>query len=246
VPRALADGTWTARAEQSDAAGNTGVSATKTFSVDTTAPAFAIAPLEADRADTLRNRLTIVAGCGNACKVSAKLRGRGRRPPLLGRATKALKPGSPGAVRVKLTKAGRAALRGAARAKLTVSVTGAGPRVNLSKTISFREVDPRRVAARGLRLAGSCAEKCSMSANLLMRPKDARRFGWRAPGGKPVRVGGSSARPAAGSTRLSLRFAKKYRAALGKRQSVKLTFEALVRGPTGPPARAAQRLTLQR
>jgi hypothetical protein len=35
----LADGTYTVRAEQSDAAGNTGTSATRTFTVDTTPPA---------------------------------------------------------------------------------------------------------------------------------------------------------------------------------------------------------------
>jgi len=37
-PSALADGTYTARAEQADAAGNTGTSAPRTFRVDTTAP----------------------------------------------------------------------------------------------------------------------------------------------------------------------------------------------------------------
>jgi subtilisin-like proprotein convertase family protein len=248
VPAALADGTWTARVDQADVAGNVGYSQPRTFSVDTTAPEFAIAPLESDRADALQGRMTVIAGCGTSCNVTAELRGAGRRPPLLGRASKTLAPHSPAAIRVKLTKKGRGALRKAAKskAKLTMTVAGTRSRVTLSHTIIFRKVNLRRVADRGLPFAGRCSEQCSISAQLLMPAPDAIRHGLRAPGGTPVPVAGASARSSAGTSRLVLRLTRSSRKALLRARRAKVTFEAVVQAPSGPAHRTSHRLTLRR
>lgn len=69
----LADGTWTVRAEQSDAAGNPGASAPVTFRVDTTPPGFVLAPAEEHLAGALARGVPIFAGCASACRVSATL-----------------------------------------------------------------------------------------------------------------------------------------------------------------------------
>jgi hypothetical protein len=52
LAEALGEGTYTAQAEQSDDAGNTGKSATSTFTVDTTPPAVTLTPLASFSSDT--------------------------------------------------------------------------------------------------------------------------------------------------------------------------------------------------
>jgi Bacterial Ig-like domain len=247
TPAALADGTWTARVEQSDAAGNTGVSQPRTFSVDTTAPDFAIAPVEADRSDALKGRLTVVAGCGTTCAVTAELRSTGRRPKVLGRASTAVGANSSVAVRVRLTKQGRAAVRKAKKANLTTTVTvGTRSRVVLKQPVTLRKLNLRRVANRGLSYVGLCPESCSMSAKLLMRARDAKRYGLRPPGSAPVPVLGGDASSAARTTRLTLRPSKASRKALLRARQLKMTFEAVVRASSGPSHRATHTLTLRR
>ena len=247
TPAALADGTWTARVEQSDAAGNTGVSQPRTFSVDTTAPDFAIAPVEADRADALKGRLTVVAGCGTTCVVTAELRSTGRRPKVLGGARTAVGANSSVALRVRLTKKGRAAVRKAKKANLTTTVTvGTRSRLVLNQPVTFRKLNLRRVASRGLSFAGLCPESCSMSANLLMRARDAKRYGLRPPSSAPVPVAGGNASSAARTTRLTLRPSKASRKALLRARQLKMTFEAVVRASSGPSHRATHTLTLRR
>ena len=249
VPARLRDGTWTARAAQTDAAGNTGYSAARTFRVDSTAPGFALMPLEAGRGDVLGGRLTVLAGCGSRCKVTVELLGAARRrPPLLGRATKTLAAQAPSAIRVKLTQKGRSAVRRSARlqAKLSVKIAGSGRRVSLSRAVLIGHVGLGRVAGRGLAFAGRCSEQCSLSAKLLMRAPDARRHGLKAPGARPVAVAGGSARSSAGTTRLVLRLTKASRKALRRARSVNVTFEAVVRARSGPSHKASHRLTLRR
>jgi subtilisin-like proprotein convertase family protein len=98
-PSALADGTYTARAEQADSAGNVGSSAPVRFAVDApepplsgtgpgaggpgagtggptpgpAAPSFLVAPAEEHIADALAGRLAVTAACASACEVRAKL-----------------------------------------------------------------------------------------------------------------------------------------------------------------------------
>ena len=244
---ALSDGPWTVRVQQADAAGNTGLSQPRTFSVDTTAPEFVIAPVEVDRTDALKGKLTLVAGCGTTCGVTAELRSTGRRPTVLGRASRAVGANSHATLRVKLTKKGRTGLRNAKKANLTTTVAvGTRSRVVLNQPVTLRKLNLRRVASRGLSFAGLCAEPCSMSANLLMRASDAKRYGLRPPSSAPVPVAGGNASPAARTTRLTLRPSKASSKALRRARRLKVTFEAVVRASSGPSHRATYALTLRR
>jgi subtilisin-like proprotein convertase family protein len=248
-PAALGDGSWTARAQQRDAIGHTGVSPPVTFTVNTadkTAPDYAVVPVQSDRSEARANRLTVLAGCGSACRVSAVLRVARQRGPVLGRARATLAAQRSRAIRVKLTRTGRAALRRAStlKAKLRVTVDGAGAPLTLNQSIVLREIDVGRFARRGLAFAGRCSERCSIAGSLLMRARDARRHGFRAPGSAPVRVAGATATSPATSAKLVLRVKKASRKRLARARRVNLTMEASVRAPTGPGHRTSYRLTL--
>jgi subtilisin-like proprotein convertase family protein len=252
-PATLADGTWTARAEQADAAGNIGASPPVTFVVgtavvDDTATDFAVVPVESDLADARAGRLTVLAGCGSDCRVSAELRAGGRRREVLGRAGATIAAQRSRPIKVKLTRKGRSALRKVStlKARLRVTVDGAGPPLRLDQALVLREVDLRRVARRGLPFTGKCAEQCSIAANLLLSARDARRHGLRAPGSEPLPVAGDSARPSATTSRLVLRLSKASRKALLRARRVNLTLDAKVSAPPGPPHRTSYRLTLRR
>ncbi len=252
VPAALADGTWTARAEQADAAGNIGVSPSATFSIGSpsvappTAPDFAIVPAESDLSDARRSRLTLLAGCGSACRVNAELRSRGRRPQLLGRASTSLGAGRSKAIRVKLTRTGRTRLREAStyRATLRVTVDGAGPALVVNQKLALREIDLRRVASRGLAFTGRCSRSCSIGAELLMKSGEARRHGLRAPGSKPVSVAEATTGRST-SSKLVLRLRKSSRKRLSRARRVNVTMEARVSASTGPSHRTSYGLTLR-
>ena len=251
VPATLADGTWTARAEQADTAGNIGVSPSATFTVGSpsaapTAPDFAIVPAESDLSDARRGRLTLLAGCGSACRVSAELRSRGRRPQLLGRASTSVGAGRSKAIRVKLTRTGRTRLRGTPTygATLRVTVDGAGPALGVNQKLVLREIDLRRVADRGLAFTGRCSRSCSIGADLLMKPGEARRHGLRAPGRKPVSVAEATSRRST-SSKLVLRLRKSSRKRLSRARRVNVTMEARVSASTGPSHRTSYGLTLR-
>jgi hypothetical protein len=85
-----------------------------------------------------------------------------------------------------------------------------------------------------------------MSANLLMRASDAKRYGLRPPSSAPVPVAGGNASPAARTTRLTLRPSKASSKALRRARRLKMTFEAEVRASAGPSHRATYALTLRR
>jgi hypothetical protein len=84
-----------------------------------------------------------------------------------------------------------------------------------------------------------------MSAKLLMQARDAKRFGLP-PSSAPVPVAGGNASSAARTTRLTLRPRKASRKALLRARQLKMTFEAVVRGSSGPSHRATHSLTLRR
>jgi subtilisin-like proprotein convertase family protein len=249
-PAPLADGSWTARVEQGDAAGNIGVSPPVTFAVGTTvvAPDFAIAPVETDFADARAGRLTVLAGCGSACRVSAELRTGGRRARVLGRAAATLAARRAKPINVKLTGNGRAALRrvSALKAKLRVKLDGAGAPLTLSQSVVLREIDLSRVARRGLPFVGKCSKTCSIAANLLMSAREARRHGLRAPGSRPVPVAGTTRTPSASGSKLVLRLRKSSRERLLRARRVNLTMKATVSAPSAPSHRTSYRLTLHR
>lgn len=249
-PAELGDGTWTARAEQRDAPGNTGVSSAVTFRVDTAGPptaarpAFALIPTESDLADARRNRLTVLAGCGRAaCRVSADLRAGGRRPRVLGRASASLGAQSSKAIRVKLTRQGRTALRRGSRLKAKLRVTVSGTPVAISKSLVLRKIDMRRMVRRGLPFAGRCSESCSIAASLLMKARDAVRHGLPAPGSQAVAVGTASS---ATSSKLALRLRKPSLKRLLRDRRLSLTVKATVTGRSGLSHSPAYRLTVRR
>jgi subtilisin-like proprotein convertase family protein len=263
TPSPLTDGTWTVRAEQTDAAGNTGTSAPVTFDVETTSPSFVIAPTEGYLADAAGRGISVLAGCASNCRISAKLSvaaakaralglptkrgGSTRASFLLGSVSKRL--GGRGAVTVALrpSRAARRALRTlrSLRARLAVKVAAAGAPVKLGQTVLLtRSAGMRRIARRGLRLRGACSELCAVEASLRLAPVDARRLRLKAPGAGPLTVASGRAGESR-APRLVLAVRRRYRAALRQApRSAKATLEAAIRGRTGPPVALKSHLGL--
>lgn len=248
--RDLADGLWTARAEQSDSAGNLGVSRAVTFRVDATAPEFAIFPLESDLADARAGKLALLAGCGTACRVTAELKaGHGRAgAPVLGRLEARLSKQGSRSFKVKLTRAGRSALRGrrSVNTSMRVKIVAGKRTLSLKRSIVLRRIDLGRVARRGLPLAGACQEECALTAILTMGASEARHHGIRAPGGRPVTVAGGTSRASAAASRLVLKLRSAARKRLLRARTAKVTMESVVKGTFGPSHRTSHRLTLRR
>jgi Bacterial Ig-like domain len=261
----LADGTYTAQAEQSDASGNVGRSATSTFTVDTPdppppdpeAPSFLLAPAEERMADALAGRLTVVAACAAACQVDARLTvsarasrslGLGRRSTALGKGSKRLGTAGTAPARVKLTRRARGALRrkSSTTATLRVTVDQGAERLTLSRTISLRRsAGLRRIASRGLRLWAICSDACPLSGKLTLSARTARRIGLKPSGSARMQVAsGRATAPATTPTRLTLKVRRGARKAL--RRATRVT--ALLEAVAGPPAtsRTATRATTLR
>jgi subtilisin-like proprotein convertase family protein len=150
-PAAMGDGSWTVRAEQSDAVGNIGTSAPVTFGVDTTAPDFAIAPAEERLSDAVAGRLTVLAGCALACRVSAKLTVAARTARRLGLTAAARGTARNGARRAAL--AGTRATMGGPAAARSVSLGSSSARVSANAARALRVPLSRgaRAALRGVR-----------------------------------------------------------------------------------------------
>ena len=150
------------------------------------------------------------------------------------------------AIRVKLTRTGRTRLRGTPtfRTTLRVTVDGAGPALGVNQKLVLREIDLRRVADRGLAFTGRCSRSCSIGADLLMKPREARRHGLRAPGRKPVSVAEATSRRST-SSKLVLRLRKSSRKRLSRARRVNVTMEARVSASTGPSHRTSYGLTLR-
>jgi len=264
----LTEGTYTVRAEQSDAAGNTGLSAPVTFSVDTSAPTFALAPTEEYLTDALARGVSVLAGCASSCKVSATLtiptakartlglRSGGKhasasaRSFTLANKTAQLPPGESGAVTLRLTRAAKAALRDepSLRATLGFKISAGGRTVALRRPITLNHsAGLRRIVGNGLRLGGVCSESCALTGKLELRRRDARRIGLKARGSGPVTVADGTTRVASSAARLTLNFRSAYRRALLRtRGSLKATLAASIKGDTGPAGHASRRLILRR
>jgi hypothetical protein len=100
--------------------------------------------------------------------------------------------------------------------------------------------------ARGLRLRGICSESCTLRGSLELARRDARRVGLRAAGSGPVQLAGGNARASLSPSRLILTFGRAYRRALPRlRGSLTPSLRVVIRGATGPEARATQRLVLR-
>jgi subtilisin-like proprotein convertase family protein len=246
-------GTYTARARQSDAAGNVGSSAPATFAVPGDAPPqppdFAVFPTEESVADASAGRLAALTGCEGTCsratsltvssRTAARL-GLPRRSTRLGRGSK---PAGAGGVSVRLTRAARRALKRSAGASAVLAAQAGS--ASLTRSIALRRsLKPSRTAKRGLRLAGVCSADCTISARLIVSAKTARRLGIRT-SGRSVVVGSgrASARRAQAST-LAVRVSRTVRAALSRARSADLTLEVVVNGTGSASRRATRRITL--
>jgi subtilisin-like proprotein convertase family protein len=264
-PAAVAPGVYTARAMQSDAAGNVGASAPVTFTVgtspiaDAVGPRFLLAPAEEHLADALAGRLTAMAGCVAACRVTATLTlsgrtarrvGLGAGSERIGRATVSTRRDGPTRLRVPLTRRARTVLRSAHSVTTTLNLTvaDAGGRVALRRPVALsRAAGVRRVASRGLRLWAACDGGCSVHGRLTIGARTARRLGLRGSEGSAVAIGTGSARATAGTpSRLVLRLSRRSRRALRNSRGVSATLEAIVTGVSGPAGRAMRGLTLRR
>ena len=254
----VSGGTYTARARQSDAAGNSGSSAPVSFTVAgdggaaPSPPAFAVIATEESLADAAAGRLTALSSCESACSrttslmVSSRTAGRlrlphrGARPVRLGGGTKGA--GS-GAVKVGMTRRVRRALARSATAKATLSA-GAGS-VKLARAITLRpNLSPARVARGGLKLAGVCSSQCTISARLVVSATTARRLGLRASGGS-VAIGSRRLEAAGAAVQsFTVRVSSAARRALSRAKAAQLTLEVMVNGVGTATRSATRRITL--
>jgi hypothetical protein len=249
----VAGGTYTVRARQSDAAGNTGLSGAMSFQVaGTGAPAppdFAVVSREESIADASAGRLAALTSCAGDCTRTASLTasarsaarlGLRRRPVRLGAGSRTAGAGSVG---VRLTRSARAALRRSRGATATLrAVSGS---VSLARSVALRrELSPARIARRGLKLAAVCSKQCTMRARLIVSAATARRLGIRTRGGS-VSIGSGRVHAAAGArATFTTRIVRRVRAALSRARGADLTLEVRVSAPGTATRRATRRITL--
>jgi hypothetical protein len=264
---ALADGTYTARAEQGDASGNVGSSAPVTFTVDAApaddgdedAPSFLLAPAQDRTGDALAGRLTAVAGCASACRINARLTasaraarslGLGRRSTVLGRGSKVLPGAGTATAAVRLNKRARSALKrkGAASVTLRLKLTEVGRTLTLSRAVSLRRsAGLRRIASGGLRLWGVCSAQCVLAGKLTASAREARRIGLKPRGSRPVQLAAGKSTTAAGKpARLTLKVRRRAQKALRKARSVRTTLEAVAGNRPDARRIVSRPLTLRR
>jgi hypothetical protein len=233
-----------------------------TFGIDTSATDFVIAPSEEQLADALAGRLAVLAGCGSACRVEAKLvvsattarrlglRARGStRSVSIGRSSARLSANAARALSVPLSRRARSALRRVRSVTATLSVaTSAGGRaLTLRPSIKLhRRAGLRRIARSGLRLSGACSEACTLRAGLAIDAARARRLGLNPSGGAPVTIAGGTARASSSGSGLTLRLSRSARNAVLRARTLTPTLETFVGASTGPEQRTARRLTLRR
>jgi subtilisin-like proprotein convertase family protein len=257
-PAALAPGTWTVRAEQTDAAGNLGVSAPSSFKV-VPAPGFVVAPAEESLSEALAGRLRVLAACTTACRASAKLTVSRRTARRLGLGTRSggsLGDGSvrrttagSAAVRVPVDSRARKVLRGRASTKATlqVTVTGDDQRLSVKRGIVLRRsAGLRRIARSGLRLWAACTRACPLTARVSVSSAEARRLGLRRTGSAPMELAAGGANASTGTTPLTLKVSKGARRKLERARTARVLLQVVA--GTAPDLRrsASLRLTLRR
>jgi subtilisin-like proprotein convertase family protein len=246
-------GTYTAVARQRDAAGNTGSSAPVAFTVAGPAPPeppdFAVVALEESLADAGAGRLTALSSCEGGCsrttslvvspRSASKLRvpRRGKRSVRLGGSRKS---SGTGGVKVGMKKKTRRALKRSDATATGIFKATAGP-VSLSRTITMRpELKPARIAKRGLKLAGICSKRCTMTARLLVSSATARKLGIKT---KTVGRGRADAAGRATKT-FKVRITRSLRRALSHAKTAALRLEVTVNGTGTATRRATRRVTL--
>ena len=272
VPAALPEGTYTVRAEQSDSAAptpNTGMSAPVTFTVSlpepppppppaALAPGFVIAPAEERLSDALAGRYTATAACVSACQVTARLSvsatsarrlGLTARSLAIGSGIKRLGSAGTAAVRVRLSRSAKAALRrrSVTRASLTLTIVDGDQTQRLSRSVALRrDAGLRRFASRGLSLWTICSRACPLSARMTVSAAAARKLGLKVSGRGRVQIGAGRTSAGTSPKQLRLKVPARMRRALGRARKVAALVEATA-GTAPNPRRSARRsLTLRR
>jgi hypothetical protein len=250
---AVGGGTYTVRARQSDAAGNTGLSGAMSFQVAgpgaPAPPDFAVVSTQESIADAAAGRVAALTGCHGDCnrttsltasaRTAARL-GLSRRPVRLGAGSRAAGTGRVG---IRLTRSARTALRRSRGVSATLrAVSGS---VSLARSVALRSrLSPSRLASRGLKLAGACSSACTIDARLIVSAATARRLGIRT-SGRGVAIGSGRMNPVAGRpATFTARIARSLRAALSRARGAVLTLELRVSAPGTAPRRAVRRITL--
>jgi hypothetical protein len=246
-------GTYTVRARQADAAGNTGHSGAMSFQAAGPSasgpPDFAVLATEESLADAAAGRAAALTGCVGGCRRTTALTASARAAARLGLSRRSLrlgggsKPAGVGGVGVRLTRSARTALRRSRGATATLRVVSGS--VSLARAVALRPaVSPSRLASRGLRLAGACSAACTIDARLIVSAATARRLGIRT-SGRSVAIGNGRVSTATGAARsLTARIARSARAALSRARGADLTLAVRVSAPGTATRRATRRITL--
>lgn len=274
LPAALAEGTYTVRAEQGDAAldgsgspsENIGTSASVTFTVARPpspppapgAPSFALAPAEERLSDALANRYTVLAACASACKVNARLTvsagaarklGMKARAVAIGTGVKRLSKAGAAAVKVGLTATARKALRGRTSSSATLAVIvrdADGTALTLERTVTLRRTAGlKRIVSGGMSLWSVCSRSCRLSGALRISAASARRLGMKPKSGARVTIASGRATSGLSPKKLTLEVPGSATKALKAARRVSALLEAST-GSSSTGRRSASRpLTLR-
>jgi subtilisin-like proprotein convertase family protein len=223
----------------------------------TPAASFVLAPVEQRLADVLAGRYSVLAACATACRASAKISvssrtarrlDLSRKAFALGSAAKRRSSGGTAKVSVPLSRRARAALRGRAQTKatLTVTLTEGGSRLTLKRTISLRRsAGLKRIAIKGLRLWAMCERRCPLSAKLTLTAAQTRRLGLKPGKAKRYQVAAGRTTAARSPKTLALTVRRGARKSLGRARRVGALLEA-VAGTAPDPLRTAKLSTTLR
>ncbi|HET8821163.1 MAG TPA: Ig-like domain-containing protein, partial [Thermoleophilaceae bacterium] len=258
ITPALADGQYSARAEQQDTAGNTGTSATRTFTIDSDPPE---ATITAGPSGTVGSSDAVFEFSSNepdGAAFECSLNGASVSACTSGASFSSL---ADGAHRFEVRAIDRAGNRGSwAVREWTVSASaplvptspgelpiepvpapaGAAPQV-MPLEESLRDVLRRGVVAQF-----ACRGACRADGALLLSARAARRLGL-AGAARSVVVGRASRRlDAAGAGALTVKLTRRARTALARTSSTSLVLRLTVSEETGERSTRRRALTLRR
>ncbi len=262
-PSVLAPGTYTARAQQADSAGNVGSSAAVTFTVLGPAPSFVIASANERLADALAGRMTVYGACASACRTSATLSMSGKTARRLGvssrrssarvtmgRGTKLLRRAGRLSLPVRLTKKARPALRRSdgLTAKLTVEVkVGGRVAMKLDRPVKLsRSAGLSSIARKGMPLWTYCSRSCRLALELWVDARTARGLGLKPKGAKRVKVAAKRANVPSRGSMLTLKMKRSTGAAVARRSRLTAILEAVAGAKPNPTSSTKRSLVLRR
>jgi hypothetical protein len=252
-------------AEQADTAGHVGVSNSATFGVKApvgptppTPPSVLMAPAEEDLRAALAGRLTVLVSCATGCSAKAGLSvsartarrlGVGAAPVRLGSGSAALAREGTARLRLRLSRAARAALRSrpAADVKLRVEVTEGARSMVVSRALSLRRAGRlRRTVRGGLPVITACSASCSLAGSVTVSRREARRLGLSGAGAGRVEIATGTSSSGPNGARTVLRVRRSARRPLLRARSASVLVGLLARTASGAERQAGLALTLKR